>query len=290
MCQDDMSTSERSSRDSDPEPAKPMAELSQSKHRAKNFSRTKPSDTAHSPLKPDRISKHVTFLDTPINHIIPSIQDQPSQFLANNAQESSTDHPPKFPEAINNPDSPEDSLEETSPHLTIYTSYPIMGNLFLKSTIDWNGLAQAHRTPETETISKFLDHHEHYPHETLQLSNTKNESSQPDTFQTFFNALEKSFPQYDFETIHRAIDIIALEQGKPSTNRAPSFIFLYALLAQIWHSGLTMREAWMKFQNVTMGENDPCNLPKYSRRCSRAYISARADGIGRWRCLMRMLG
>ncbi|KAF7924576.1 hypothetical protein BELL_0240g00120 [Botrytis elliptica] len=256
MNQDDMSPSVGSSGDSFPEPPKPMAELSNSKQAVKNFSRTNPSDTAHSPSKPDRISKHVTFLDTPINHIIPSTHDQTSQFLPNNLQESSTNHPSRTSETNNNPEVPEDSLEENPPHLTIYTSYSTTRNLFLKSTIDWNGLAKAHRTPEIETISTFLNHHEHYPHlhpdKTLPFLQTNNGSSQSesDTFKTFFNALEKSFPQYDFETLQRAIDIMALEQGKTATNSAPSFILLYALLAQIWHAGATMRDAWMKFQHV----------------------------------------
>ncbi|TGO66938.1 hypothetical protein BOTNAR_0051g00180 [Botryotinia narcissicola] len=256
MYQDDKSLSEGSSRDSVPESSKSMAELSNSKHGVKNFSRTNTSDKAHSPAKPDRTSKHVTFLDTSINHIIPSTHDQTSQFLPNDLQESSANHPSRTSETYNNPNISEDSLEEIPPHLTIYTGYASTGKLFFKSTIDWNSLAQAHQTPELETIITFLNHHEHYPHlhpdEPLPFLHTNNESSQSerDTFQTFFNALEKSFPQYDFETLQRAIDIIALEQGRTATNGAPSFILLYALLAQIWHAGATLRDTWMKFQDV----------------------------------------
>ncbi|KAF7886333.1 hypothetical protein EAF00_010436 [Botryotinia globosa] len=255
MYQDDTSPFGASSRDSVPESSNSMAELSNSKHGVKNFSRTNPSEIAHSPAKPDRISKHVTFLDTSINHIIPSTLDQTSQCLPNNAQESSTNHPSRTLETYNNNDS-EDSLEKIPPHLTIYTSYASTGKLFFKSTIDWNGLAKAHQTPELETIITFLNRHEHYPHlhpdEPLPFLHTNNKASQSesDSFQTFFNALEKSFPQYDFETLQRAIDIIALEQGRTATNGAPSFIFLYALLAQIWHAGATLRDVWMKFQNV----------------------------------------
>ncbi|TGO29367.1 hypothetical protein BPAE_0015g00110 [Botrytis paeoniae] len=195
-----MSTSEGSSRDSVSEPPIPMAELSNSKHGVKNFSRTNPSDTAHSPLKLDRISKHVTFLTTPIHHTISSTHIETSQFLTKHPQESSTNHPSRSSETNNNPDNSEDSLEENPPHLTIYTSYSTTGNLFLKSTIDWSGLAQAHQTPEIETISTFLNHHEHYPYlhpnEPLPFLNTTNESSQSesDTFQTFFNALENLSP------------------------------------------------------------------------------------------------
>ncbi|TGO65703.1 hypothetical protein BCON_0001g00170 [Botryotinia convoluta] len=281
MYQDDMSTSEGSSRDSVPKPPKPMAELSNSKHGVKNFSRANPSETAHSPLKPDRTSKHVIFLTTPIHHTIPSTHIQPSQFLTKHPQESSTNHPPKFPEPNNNPDNSEDSLEENPLHFTIYTSYSATRKLFFKSTIDWNGLAKAHRTPQIETISTFLNHHEHYPHlhpdKTLPFLNTNDESSQSesDTFQTFFNVLEKSFPQYDFETLQRAIDIIALEQGKTATNSAPSFIFLYALLAQIWHSGLTMRDALMKFQNVGI----VMSLGNFSILMRQAEVFKSGDGL-----------
>lgn len=251
-----MSLSEGSSTDGVPESPKPTAELSHLEHGVKNFSRTNPCDAAHSPLNTDRISKHVTFLNTPINHIIPSTHGQISQFLPNNPEESSTNHPSRSSETNNNPDNSEDSLEDNLPHLTIYTSYASTGKLFFKSNIDWNGLAQAHQTPELETIITFLNRHEHYPHlypdEPLPFLHTNNESSQSEyeTSQTFFNALEKLFPQYDFETLQRAIDIIALEQGRTATNGAPSFIILYALLAQIWHAGTTLRDAWMKFQNV----------------------------------------
>ncbi|TGO31407.1 hypothetical protein BHYA_0954g00010 [Botrytis hyacinthi] len=251
-----MSPSEASSRDSVPETPKPTAELSHSKHGVKNFSRTNSSDTAHSPLNTDSISKHVTFLNTPVNHVIPSTHIQASQFLPDDPQESRTNHTSKFPEPNNNPDNSEESLEENRPHITIYTSYASTGKLFFKSTIDWTGLVKAHQTPELETISTFLNRHEHYPHiypdEPLPFLHTNNASSQSesDTFKAFFNALEKSFPQYDFETLQRAIDIIALEQGKTATNGAPSFVFLYGLLAQIWHAGATLRDAWMKFQDV----------------------------------------
>ncbi|TGO81891.1 hypothetical protein BPOR_0982g00040 [Botrytis porri] len=136
-----MSTSEGNSKDSVSETPKPTAELSHSKHEIKNFSRTNPSKTAHSPLKPNRISRHVTFLTTPINHITPRTPNPTSQFLTNNPQESSSNH---TSETNNNPDNSEGSLEESLPHLTIYTSYSTTQNLFTKSTIDWTGLAKAH--------------------------------------------------------------------------------------------------------------------------------------------------
>ncbi|KAF5872497.1 uncharacterized protein Bfra_005858 [Botrytis fragariae] len=231
-----MSTSEGSSRDSVPDPPKPMTALFNSKRVVKNFSRTNPFDTALSPLNPDRISKHVTFLTTSIHHAIPRTHIETSQFLTNNPQESSTNHPPKFPEPNHNPDDSEDSLEENPP---ISPSTPAT-----QPRETYSSKAQS-----TGTVSPKPTE---LPKTKPSPLNTTNESShsESDTLQTFFNALEKSFPQYDFDTLQRAIDVIALEQGKTATNGAPSCISLYALLAQIWHSSLTMRDAWMKFQNV----------------------------------------
>ncbi|KAK8905215.1 hypothetical protein QC760_006409 [Botrytis cinerea] len=250
MHQDDTSVAEGNSVDDIPEDPEPTTELSHPKHGTKNFSRANPSDTTHSPSKANRISKHATFLNTPNDYIIPIIHTQTPQFLTNNPGESSPNTTSESLETRDTPDNPEDTLEETPHHLTIYTSYDSTHKLFLKSTIDWNGLAQAHYTPEIETITTFLDHNEHYPHlypsEPLLPNTTESHSS---TLQTFFNSLEKSFPNSDFPTLQKAIDVLALEQGKTATNGAPSFVLLYALRAQIWYSGVTMRDAWVKFQD-----------------------------------------
>ncbi|ATZ55769.1 hypothetical protein BCIN_12g03300 [Botrytis cinerea B05.10] len=250
MHQDDTSVAEGNSVDDIPEAPEPTTELSHPKHGTKNFSRANPSDTTHSPSKANRISKHATFLNTPNDYITPIIHTQTPQFLTNNPEESSPNTTSESLETSDTTDNSEDTLEETPHHLTIYTSYDSTHKLFLKSTIDWNGLAQAHYTPEIETITTFLDHNEHYPHlypsEPLLPNTTESHSS---TLQTFFNSLEKSFPNSDFPTLQKAIDVLALEQGKTATNGAPSFVLLYALRAQIWYSGVTMRDAWVKFQD-----------------------------------------
>ncbi|KAM0150865.1 hypothetical protein ACHAPG_008605 [Botrytis cinerea] len=250
MHQDDTSVAEGNSVDDIPEDPEPTTELSHPKHGTKNFSRANPSDTTHSPSKANRISKHATFLNTPNDYIIHIIHTQTPQFLTNNPEESSPNTTSESLETSDTTDNSEDTLEETPHHLTIYTSYGSTHKLFLKSTIDWNGLAQAHYTPEIETITTFLDHNEHYPHlypsEPLLPNTTESHSS---TLQTFFNSLEKSFPNSDFPTLQKAIDVLALEQGKTATNGAPSFVLLYALRAQIWYSGVTMRDAWVKFQD-----------------------------------------
>lgn len=218
----------------------------------RNFSRKKLSSTGHTLLRFDRSAKNLTSLDASVSCTI-SLTRKPQPAIDNHEDVPESGTPTtRLSNTFIEPLEEAPDLEGDPNNLTIHTSYEITKKLFFKSTIDWNNIAKAHRTPEIETIISFLDHIEEYP-PTFHNQDPESSSSSPsksDTFQNFYSALGKKFPNYDFETIQRAIDILALEQGRKTKAADPSFIILYSFLAQIWHSGLTIRNAWMKFQTA----------------------------------------